>query len=239
MIKRIFVSFLCVIVVFNLASCNSSKTLASSDAVSNAGILTALDGTFTTAEKPASVGMWVELMSLSVVSGAYSPVYVRVTNTVSYTDDPDYVQDAIDSSNGFAYAWDHIDFDNEDYELEEGLAWHLLEYDVYVPEDFPSNISGTCGNPSISFYATGVDSDTISNPETLENYVALGVRTAKLATYAMDTVYLSGNVYSFKILYAMVDDYDDYVFRVTSCFEGVANDDATDDNIYYVYFDHS
>ncbi len=196
----------------------------------SADIADAIYGADTTDENAIPLGTWGEISRYSTGDGLYHTVYVRVTNVTSYADDADYVQAAIDLNNENSYDWGQIDLSSDDYQLPSDVQWHLMEYEVYVPENFPSGMDdGSINEPSFSFWAENIGGGGIPSADGTSTYISLGW-PEELECYDSYTRFYPGNTYSFSTLYAMVEGYEDYVFYETFYADG------TDEDMLYVYY---
>lgn len=206
----------------------TDETSEQTSTVASADIADAIYGADTTDESAIPLGQWGMITRRATADKLYHTVYVRITNVTSYADDADYVQAAIDLNNENSYDWGQIDLSDDDYALPSDVQWHLLEYEIYVPESFPSD-DGTIIEPSINLWAQNIGGGGIPSADGTATYIGLG-SPIDLESYSSDTEFIPGNTYSFNVLFSMVDGYEDYVFYNTFY------EDGTDEGMLYAYF---
>ncbi len=184
----------------------------------------------TTKEGPARVGQWIETASYSGYDKNYHAVYMRVNNVVTASDDMAYIQEAIDASNAVSYDFDQIDL--SDYDVPSDVEWCLMEYEVYVPDDFPvtSEEYGWITAPDISPRQENIDGGGFPTADGTASYVGMGSNILKLDN-GVDSYY-PGNTYTFSYLYEMVKGYEGYVFTFLSYPDGTGSSDGES---YYGY----
>ncbi|NMB30406.1 MAG: hypothetical protein GX988_03050 [Clostridiales bacterium] len=84
-------------------------------------------------ESPAKVGDWLETMRYAVADSSDHIVYYRITEIIRYNDE---VQAKIDEYNDDNHLFRFDPLERDD------LEYCLFKYEVYFPEDFPSNDIG-------------------------------------------------------------------------------------------------
>lgn len=104
-----------------------------------------------TGDKPSEVSSSSSLASSSKVSSTkaavkvpryatedqtYHPVYLRITKVTTSTENKDYVDAAIKLHNENSYDFNQID--PEAMKLPADVELCTLDYEVFVPEDFPT-----------------------------------------------------------------------------------------------------
>ena len=198
-------------------------------------VSSAVEATTSTDAAPIAVGQWVKLSRYATEDETYHTVYVRVSKVTTSTDDAQYVQTAVDYNNANGSDWDQIDLSSEDFAVPEDVEWCVLDYDVYVPEEFPAPDYGMV-EPTIDFSAVNVGGGGIPSADGTSTYIGLGTNFFELAVYPDDTVFEPGNTYSFQNLYTMVKGYQDYVFETSSYPDGTDSDHTSADVMYYGYF---
>lgn len=91
-------------------------------------------------ENPIPMGTWVEMTRYCVKDNCYRNVYVRIDNIYRQSKDTDIVNKYISENNEFASDYYQINLDELDW--PEDVEACIVEYEVYVPEDFPTESYG-------------------------------------------------------------------------------------------------
>lgn len=196
-----------------------------------ADISSAVDSTTTTDTEPVPLGQWTNIADYATEDEAYHTVYVRVNQVTTSTDDAEYVQSAVNLHNESSS--DFMQIDLASVEIPDDVEWCVLDYEVYVPAEFPGPEYGIT-EPSMDFSETNVGGGGFPAGDG-STYIGLGTNNTDLATVA-DPSYQPGNTYSFRTLFTMVKGYQDYVFELTAYPDGTTSDTTSADIMYYVYF---
>ncbi len=210
---------------------SSSETSASD---SGADISSAIDGSTATEESPIPLGQWAAIADYSAEDETYHNVYVRVTKVTTSTEDAAYVQSAVDQSNtnGSYY---QIDLSSEDYQVPADVEWCVLDYEVYVPDDYPSPEYGIT-EPTMNFSENNIGGGGIPSADGTSTYIGLGTNNFDLQNNPSDMRFSVGNTYSFQSLFTMVKGYENYLFELSSYPDGTHGDNTSADIMYYAYF---
>ena len=182
----------------------------------------AVDASATSDTAPVPLGQWAETARYATEDETYHTVYVRVNKVVTSTEDAAYVEEAVALHNQCSY--DFAQLDLSAVTLPDDVEFCVMEYDVYVPDTFPSRDYGLV-EPTMSFSQANIGGGGIPSADGASVYIGLGTNTEDLAT-AEDPDYFPGNTYTFRILYTMVKGYTDYVFEFTSYPDGTAETSA-------------
>lgn len=193
-------------------------------------ISSAIDASSTSDTDPVPLGQWAKTARYATEDETYHTVYVRVTKVTTSTDDAEYVQSAIDQHNENSYEFSQID--SAALELPDDVELCVLDYEVFIPEEFPSPEYGLT-EPTMMFSESNIGGGGIPAADGASTYIGLGTNNEDLATQA-DATYQPGSTYSFRNLYTMVKGYQDYVFEITSYPDGTQETSA--DVMYYAYF---
>lgn len=150
--------------------------------------------TATDALEPAEVGQWIESTTYSATTHQYETIYWRVVEVTSDC------QADIDRYNGEDHIYTFEPLENED------LAYRIVIYEVYFPEDYPAQEWGI-SSPELSLWPKNPNGGGITYKGV--TYIGLG------GSYevAEDQEIFPGDVYTGKALYVMIDDDVDYVFE--------------------------
>ena len=255
--KKLFLTApLSLILAFSLAACSTSESASetsqqsesaseseleseetkasetSSQTSGSADISDAIDGSTTSDESAAPLGQWVVVTNYATADSTYHTVYVRATKVTTYSEDEAYIQEAIDLNNENSYDWGQIDLSSEAYQTPDDVEWCVLDYEVYIPENFPAAFDdGGIVSPEQSFSVDNIGGGGIPSNDGMTTYIGL-TTTLDLESYASDATFTVGNTYTFKMLYRMVIGYQDYVFRLSSYPEGTSDYSSG----YYAYF---
>lgn len=204
---------------------SESKT-SSQETPASVDVSEAIQDTDTSDENAADINQWVKTTLYSATDKTYHTVYVRITKVTTSTDDQKYVDDAIELNNSLSSEYGQIDV--AELKVPSDAELCILDYEVYVPEDFPTNEWGIIA-PNISFGASNIGGGGIPSADGASTYIGMG------STMGMEieeeTDYKVGNTYAFRSLFMMVKGYKDYVFHYDSYVEGtteITSDASTD-----------
>ena len=210
---------------------SSSETSASGGA---ADISSAIDGSTATEESPVPLGQWAAIADYSAEDETYHNVYVRVTKVTTSAEDAAYVQNAVAQSNANG-SYYQIDLSSEDYQLPSDVEWCVLDYEVYVPDDYPSPEYGIT-EPTMNFSESNIGGGGIPSADGTSTYIGLGTNNTDLQNNPSDMKFSVGNTYSFQVLFTMVQGYENYRFELSSYPDGTHSDNTSADIMYYAYF---
>lgn len=210
---------------------SSSETPASGGA---ADISSAIDGSTATEESPVPLGQWAAIADYSAEDETYHNVYVRVTKVTTSAEDAAYVQNAVAQSNANG-SYYQIDLSSEDYQLPSDVEWCVLDYEVYVPDDYPSPEYGIT-EPTMNFSESNIGGGGIPSADGTSTYIGLGTNNIDLQNNPSDMKFSVGNTYSFQVLFTMVQGYENYLFELSSYPDGTHSDNTSADIMYYAYF---
>lgn len=211
---------------------DETTAAASNNADIPADIAGAIMPEATSEDSPAPLGQWVKTTIYSATDKTYHTVYVHVTKVVTDTEDTAYVQAAIDLNNSFCADYNKID--RAEIELPSDVELCVLEYEVYVPSDFPSQEWGIIA-PDIDFSQGKIGGGGIPSADGTSVYIGLGSNTTDLETED-DPKYAPGNTYKFVNLFTMVKGFEDYSLSTSSYFDGT--EEISADNRFSVFFAH-
>lgn len=173
----------------------------------------------TSEEKPAALGEWMETTRYSSEDKLYHTIYARVTKVTSFTEDEAYVKSCIDDHNSVSYDFQQIDL--EELNLPSDVEVCIVDYEVYIPADFPIADYGT-SSADISLSASNIGGGGIPNADNTAVYIGMGL--ADGLNIVKDQMYFPDNTYSFRSYFAMVKGYENYVFKSTSHPAGESSD---------------
>ena len=194
----------------------------------------AIDGSTATEESPIPLGQWAAIADYSAEDETYHNVYVRVTKVTTSTEDASYVQNAVDQNNANG-SYYQIDLSSEDYQVPSDVEWCVLDYEVYVPDDYPSPEYGIT-EPTMNFSESNIGGGGIPSSDGTSTYIGLGTNNFDLQNNPSDMRFSVGNTYSFQILFTMVKGYENYLFELSSYPDGTHSDNTSADIMYYAYF---
>lgn len=197
----------------------------------NADISSAIDASTTTDTAPIPFGQWAKTARYATEDKTYHTVYVRVTKVTTSSDDAEYVQSAIDLHNTNSYDFSQIDVNT--LQLPSDVELCVLDYEVFVPEEFPGPDYGIV-EPNMSFSQENIGGGGIPSADGTSTYIGMGSNSEDLATEKEPT-YQPGNTYAFRSLFTMVKGYTDYVFEFTSYPDGTGENPETG-AMYHAYF---
>lgn len=212
----------------------SENTSEETTIVASTDIADAVYGADTTEENAIPLGTWGEIAKYTSADGLYHTIYVRITNAISMADDEATVQAAVALNNEYAYDWGQIDLSDENYALPSDIQWHLLTYEIYVPEDYPaiSDYDGRISEPIVTFSVSKIGRGGIPSADGTATYIGLST-VIDLESYSSDTRFFPGNTYTFNNLYAMVEGFEEYVFDVNFYESGTTSSDG---DMLYAYY---
>ena len=208
----------------------TTKENTSGGEAGSADISDAVDASTTTDTEPVPLGQWAKAARYATEDETYHTVYVRVTDVTTATEDPDYIQSAVELHNSCSSDYSQIDL--ESVSLPDDVELCVMDYEVYVPAEFPGPDYGIT-EPNFSFSQSNVGGGGIPSADGTSTYIGLGTNTEDLAL-EKDPTYQPGNTYTFRSLFTMVKGYTDYVFEITSYPDGTKETSA--DVMYYAYF---
>ncbi len=194
-------------------------------------VSSAVEGSATSEENPAPVGAWVKTALYATQDSAYHTVYVRVAKVTTESEDPDYVYATIEASN--TYGEDSDQIEREALGVPDDGELVVLDYEVYVPVDFPSPSYGM-PEPKMYFSVRNIGGGGFPTLDGEDVYLGLG-STTDLIVRGSGEVYLPGDTYGERCIYPMVRGYTGYVATYSSYPEGTASDATSEDNMYTVY----
>ncbi len=214
---------------------NSSEDVKEPDTTTSeqadADISSALDASTTTDTTPISFGQWAKTARYATEDKTYHTVYVRVTKVTTSSDDAEYVQSAIDLHNTNSYDFSQIDVDS--IQLPADVELCVLDYEVFVPEEFPGPDYGIV-EPNMQFSQKNIGGGGIPSADGTSTYIGMGSNSKDLAT-EKDPTYQPGNTYAFRSLFTMVKGYTDYVLEFTSYPDGTGENPESGE-MYHAYF---
>ena len=209
---------------------SSSSEASAPEGGSAVDVSSAVDASTTTDTNAVPLGQWAKTARYATEDKTYHTVYVRVNKVTTSSDDSDYVQGAVELHNTNSSDFKQIDLSA--LELPSDVELCVLDYEVYVPAEFPGPDYGIV-EPSMSFSQSNIGGGGIPSADGTSTYIGLGSNTEELAT-EKDPTYQPGNTYAFRSLFTMVKGYTDYVFEFTSYPEGTVETSA--DVMYHAYF---
>lgn len=195
-----------------------------------ADLSSAVDAAATSDTQPVPLGQWAKTARYATEDKTYHTVYVRVTKVTTNTQDAAYIQSAVEQHN--ANSSDFMQIDVSEMKLPSDVELCVLDYEVYVPADFPGPDYGIV-EPTMSFSQSNIGGGGIPSADGTSTYVGLGSNTEELATQE-DPTYQPGHTYAFRSLFTMVKGYTDYVLEFTSYPDGTKETSA--DVMYHAYF---
>lgn len=205
------------------AESNSSDT--------NADVKDAIDATKTSETDAAKLGQWVKTSRYSATDSTYHTVYARVVKVKTESDDADYVKKAIEENNKLD---GYYQIDKDELKIPSDCELCVMEYEVYVPSDFPTQDWGIT-TPDISFSVSNIGGGGIPSADGASTYIGLSSLTSLRTEESkkIDGKYQVGGTYTFRELYVMVKGYKDYEFSAYTYPEGTK--DTADAESFYEY----
>lgn len=198
---------------------------------SDTDISNAIDASTTTDTTPVPFGQWAKTARYATEDSTHHTVYVRVTKVTTSSDDAEYVKSAIDLHNTNCSDISQIDVDA--LKLPSDVELCVLDYEVFVPEEFPGPDHGIV-EPNMNFSQQNIGGGGIPSADGTSTYIGMGSNSKKLVT-EKDPTYQPGNTYSFKTLFTMVKGYKDYVLEFTAYPDGTGEDHDSEE-MYHAYF---
>lgn len=189
----------------------SSDTTVEDKKTENVDFSKAIDATTTTETEPVGLNQWAKTTRYATQDKTHHTVYVRVTKVTTSTSDPEYIKDVIKQHN--SNCSDYKKIDTETLKIPSDTELCILDYEVFVPNDFPSAEYGLAP-PDIHFSAENIGGGGIPSADGASTYIGMG--SMENLTTEKDPKYQAGNTYSFKNMFIMVKGYDKYVFGSTA-----------------------
>ncbi len=193
-------------------------------------IADAVDGAMTTEYEPVPFGDWAKVQLYATQDSTYHTVYVRVVRVTTQSGDSSYVESAIEVNN--VYGGDEGQYDPADQDIAEDCELVVLDYEVYVPTDFPAANYGM-PEPKVYFSLRNVGGGGFPSWDGTA-YISMGT-TTELSVRAAEETYYPGNTYGERCIYLMVKDYTGYVASYSSYPEGTTSEETSSENMYTVY----
>ncbi len=201
------------------------------EAVESPDVSKAVEGDATSETDAVPLGTWVKTAMYATQDGTFHTVYVRLTNVTTQSADAAYVESAIETNDQFAD--EEEVFDSSALEVPEDGELVVLDYEVYVPEDFPAASYGI-PEPELYFSIRNIGGGGIPSTDGSETYLGLGT-TVDLIVREPEEEYQPGHVYDERCVFAMVDGYTNYVAVYSSYPEGTVGQKADISDLYTVY----
>lgn len=189
----------------------------------------AIEPSETSEENLAPIGQWIKTTIYCPTDKVYHTIYTRITKVVSKTDDADYVNKAIELNNSVGS--DFYKIDESELKIPDDCELCVMEYEVYVPEDFPSDEWGII-SPDVNYSASNKGGGGIPSADGASTYIGMG-GTTELLTQKKNE-YFVGNTYKYVNLFLMVKGYKDYKFTFSSYPEGTTSDSSDDSVTAYL-----
>ena len=190
----------------------------------------AIEASETSEEDLAPIGQWIKTTRYCPTDKIYHTIYTRITKVVSKTDDADYVNKAIELNNSVGS--DFYKIDESELKIPDDSELCVMEYEVYVPEDFPRNDWGII-SPEVDYSASNKGGGGIPSADGASTYIGMG-GTTELLTQEKNE-YDVGNTYKYVNLFLMVKGYKDYKFTFSSYPEGTKSDNLSSDDSVTAY----
>lgn len=194
----------------------------------SADVADAIKGQETSDTAPAALNQWVETARYATEDKTYHTCYVRVNKVTPQEEDPEYLNSVIEQHNKVSYDFQQINL--EDIELPSDVELCVLDYEVYVPENFPAPEYGMV-EPNMSFSVSKVGGGGIPSADGTSVYIGMG--SMEDLNLEEDPKYFPGNTYSFRGVFTMVKGFEDYVFYYTTYPDGT--EETSSDIMYYGY----
>ena len=183
----------------------------------------------TSEENLAPIGQWIKTTRYCATDKIYHTIYTRITKVVSKSEDADYVNKAIELNNSVGSDFSKID--ESELKIPDDCELCVMEYEVYVPEDFPSDEWGII-SPDVNYSASNKGGGGIPSADGASTYIGMG-GTTELLTQKKNE-YFVGNTYKYVNLFLMVKGYKDYKFTFSSYPEGTTSDSSDDAVTAYI-----
>ena len=213
---------------------NNGETTAEKSGEKTADVANAID--FTEAldrNKPVPLGEYMRASIYATETKKHHTVYIKLNKITSETEDAAYVQKAIHENNAEGYDFDQID--RAALDLPSDIELNVIDYEIFVPKEFPAPDYGLAGVRA-SFYAKDiVDGGTPSNDGNAV-YLGLGVSEELLTKGAREQgkTFAPGNAYPLRAYFMMVKGYDDYVIELNTYPDG--SDGSSTSDMHKAYF---
>ena len=247
--KKISALLLAVVMAFGMAGCSDSGSSDSDNESSAAAVQTessAADSsedatattTTTTTAPSVTESSQAEVADTSTAdenkpasgdSNYIAASATRITKVVSKSEDADYVNKAIELNNSVGSDFSKID--ESELKIPDDCELCVMEYEVYVPEDFPSDDWGII-SPDVNYSASNKGGGGIPSADGASTYIGMG-GTTELLTQKKNE-YFVGNTYKYVNLFLMVKGYKDYKFTFSSYPEGTTSDSSDDAVTAYI-----
>ena len=189
----------------------------------------AIEPSETSEENLAPIGQWIKTTIYCPTDKVYHTIYTRITKVVSKSEDADYVNKAIELNNSVGS--DFYKIDESELKIPDDCELCVMEYEVYVPEDFPSDEWGII-SPDVNYSASNKGGGGIPSADGASTYIGMG-GTTELLTQKKNE-YFVGNTYKYVNLFLMVKGYKDYKFTFSSYPEGTTSDSSDDAVTAYI-----
>ncbi len=204
------------------------KTAEAADAPD---VSAAVEGSATSENKAVPLGSWVKTAMYTAQDDTFHTVYVRVTKVTTQSADAAYVESAIETND--KYADEESVFDTDALEVPEDGELVVLDYEVYVPDDFPTASYGM-PEPELYFSIRNIGGGGVPSTDGSETYLGLST-TVDLIVRDADEEYQPGHTYNERCIFAMVNGYTNYVAEYSSYPDGTNGEDVNIDELYTVY----
>ncbi len=191
----------------------------------------AVEGAGTSESKAVPFGSWAKASMYSTQDESFHTVYVRLKKVTTQSADASYVESAIETNDRFGDEEDV--FDESALEVPEDGELVVLDYEVYVPENFPAASYGM-PEPRLYFSIRNIGGGGIPSTDGSESYVGLGT-TVDLVVRDSDEMYEPGHVYDERCVFAMVKGYTNYVAVYSAYPAGTGSEETDIDSLYTVY----
>ncbi len=201
------------------------------EAVDAPDVSAAVEGSATSETKAVPLGSWVKTSMYATQDSTFHTVYVRVTKVTTQSADAAYVESAIETNDKFADEEDV--FDEAALEVPADGELVVIDYEVYVPEDFPVANYGM-PEPRLYFSIRNIGGGGVPSTDGSTSYVGLGT-TIDLNVRDPEEEYQPGHIYAERCIFAMVNGYTNYVAVFSSYPDGTSGEETDTDNLYTVY----
>ncbi len=191
----------------------------------------ARDASSSSEEDPVPLGTWAKTAIYATQDSTYHTVYVRIVRVTTQSEDENYVQTAIEANNGYGDETDRID--PAEMDIEEDAELVVLDYEVYVPEDFPTPSYGIT-EPKIYFTLRNIGGGGFPNLDGTDVYLSMG-NSQEMVVREAGSVYEPGHTYGERCIYSMVKGYTDYQATYSSYPDGTSSDETSADIMYTAY----
>ena len=131
----------------------------------------AIEPSETSEENLAPIGQWIKTTRYCATDKIYHTIYTRITKVVSKSEDADYVNKAIELNNSVGSDFSKID--ESELKIPDDCELCVMEYEVYVPEDFPSDDWGII-SPDVNYSASNKGGGGIPSADGASTYIGMG-----------------------------------------------------------------